>query len=142
VLTRWQMMLSEDYAQPLPERMTITDAGDYLARTLHRMAQDDEQDFPLFAREMRQCRNHLESVLRNSAAPTKGAPCPDCREEGHVVRLHQEFGHWCERPECQQQFHFVDDSGDRWVCPRNREHWMTGEGYAQWLKGRTRTAIA
>jgi hypothetical protein len=135
VLTRWQMMLSEDYGQPLPDRLTTTEAGAYLERTLHRMAQDDEQDFPLFAREMRACREHLESVLRNSSKPQRGAPCPDCSEDGKVVRLLLDFGHWCTSEDCEQ-IHFLDDSGDRWVCPVDRDHWMTAQGYADWLTAR------
>jgi hypothetical protein len=142
VLTRWQMMISEDYGHPMPDHLTTIGAGDYLERNLPRIAQDPEQDFALLAREARDCREHLEAVVHNSANPTRGAPCPECKAEGKVIRLHQEFGHWCERPECTQQFHFIDDAGDRWVCPRKKEHWMTGEGYAEMIKTRTTPSSA
>jgi hypothetical protein len=135
VLTRWQMMLAEDYAHPLPERLTTDTAGDYLERNLHRLAQDDEQDFPLFACEIRRCRSHLESVMVNSRTPERGAPCPDCRDEDRVVRMVREYGHWCMAEDCER-IHYADDSGDRWVCPRNRDHWRTHEDYSRWLEDR------
>jgi hypothetical protein len=141
VLTRWQMMLSEDYGSPLPDHLSIASAGDYLDRTLHRMAQDPEQDFGLFAREMRQCRNHLEAVIRNSATPERGAPCPDCKDAGHVVRMSREYGHWCDDPLCER-FHHADDSDDRWVCPRDRDHWRTHEDYCRWIEERTQVVGA
>lgn len=119
VLTRWQMMLSEDYGHPLPARLTIATAASYLDRNLHIVAQDPEQEFALLAREIRKVRTRLESVLHNSHRPDRGAPCPICREDGKVVRLVREYAHWCEDPDCER-LHYDDDSGDVWVCPRNR----------------------
>jgi hypothetical protein len=141
VLTRWEFMLREDYDQPRPDATSIVSAGEYLDRVLHRMAQDPEQDFGLFAREMRQCRNHLEAVIRNSATPERGAPCPDCKEAGHVVRMSREYGHWCDDPLCER-FHHADDSDDRWVCPRDRDHWRTHEDYCRWIEERTQVVGA
>lgn len=135
VLTRWHMMLAEDYGHVLPDRMTVTDSAAYLERNLGRVAQDPEQDFPLFRREMNHCADHLEAVVRNHSGTERGAPCPDCAEDGQVVRLVRVYGHWCEDPDCER-IHYADDSGDRWVCPTNRAHWMTPEGYAAWLKER------
>jgi len=148
VLSRWEFMLREDYDQPRATATSITSAGDYLDRVLPRLAQDDEQDFPLFAREMRQCRNHLESVLRNSATPEVGAPCPTCREDGRVVRMAREYGHYCDDPECDRINYSTlldhdtledvpDTHGDRWVCPRNRAHWRSHEDYVRWIEERT-----
>ncbi|WP_436702431.1 hypothetical protein, partial [Nocardioides sp. BYT-33-1] len=83
VLTRWQMMLSEDYGHDLPERLSITGAAEYLDRNLGRIAQDPEQDFALLAREVRKVCQRLESVLHNSTRPDRGAFCPDCKADGH-----------------------------------------------------------
>lgn len=139
VLCRWQMMLSEDYRDQLPDIMGIAGAADYLERVLQRIAHDEEQDFPLFRREIRRCRNHLENVLRDGTAPERGAPCPDCTAaEKKPNRMVREYGHWCTEEDCEQ-IHYLDDSGDRWVCPANRAHWMTAEGYAEWLKERGET---
>ena len=40
--------------------------------------------------------------------------------------------HWCENEDCQK-LHYADDSGDRWVCPRNRDHWWSEEDYRRWV---------
>ncbi len=150
VLTRWEFMLREDYTQQRDDATSTITAGDYLLRTLHRLAHDEQQDFPLFAREIRRCRNHLEAVLRNSAGAERGAPCPRCMEDEKVVRLSRDYGHWCADPECQQQFHYStvvdsltrelvpDTSGDWWTCPANREHRWSHQDYVKWVEERTR----
>ena len=66
VLTRWQMMLSEDYGHERPARMTTIGAADYLDGILGKVAQDESQEFALLAREVRKCYQHLEAVLRDS----------------------------------------------------------------------------
>lgn len=123
VLTRWEFMLREDYDQPRDDATSITSAAAYLDRTLGRVAQDDGQDFPLLAREMRKCRTHLESVMRDSNTLERGAPCPDCHErnpDAPAPRLTRMYAHWCEDADCER-FHFADDSGDAWICPRGHE---------------------
>jgi hypothetical protein len=136
VLTRWQTMLAEDYRHPLPERLNVTNAAEYLDRQLHRIAQDDEQDFPLLARELRRCRSHLETTMADSRAKERGAPCPECKADGALVRLVRDYGHWCDDEDCER-IHYADDSGDEWVCPRNRrEHKWTHEDYERWIEPR------
>ena len=135
VLGIWQAMLSEDYSHDLPDRITLASAAAYLERHLHTIAQDEEQDFPLMAREVRKCRANLEAVLRNSQSPERGAPCPDCKADGHVVRMVREYAHWCEDPECER-IHFDTDEGDVWRCPRRPEHWRSHEDYLRWVEER------
>lgn len=139
VLSRWVWMLSEDYngERTVPE--STKDAADYLDRVLSRVAQDDEQDFPLLAREVRKVRRHLDSVLRNSHEPVRGAPCPDCADaqpDKPAPRLAREWGHWCDAAECER-VHYHDDSGDLWVCPRDRTHWRTVAEYEAYLTERS-----
>ena len=143
VLTRWEFMLREDYDQPRDSPTSVASAAAYLERTLPRLANDDSQDFQLFAREIRACRAHLEAVLQDGTAPEHGAPCPMCAQP--APKLNLEHGHWCTDPDCQRQFHYstaIDDatgedipdtSGDRWVCPHDREHWWTEEDYRRWV---------
>lgn len=135
VLTRWAMMLAEDYNLALPDVLTISNAAEVLNRVLHRMAQDDEQDWPLFGREIRRCRSHMESVLRDSQALERGAPCPTCAESKRFVRLQREYGHWCEDANCER-IHYDTDEGDQWVCPRNRQHAWTEMNYRSWVEER------
>jgi hypothetical protein len=155
VLTRWHLMLAEDYGHPLPDVMTLSDSAAYLERILPRLAQDEAQDFPLFAREIRKVRSHLEAVLRDSTQPQRGAPCPTCaqkiaeaRERVDALleravfgeasadkrgapRLQLEHGHWCEDGLCDR-VHYPHDP-DRWVCPRNREHAWEDADYRKWV---------
>lgn len=136
VLGRWCLMIAEDYDHDLPTTLTITNAADYLDRNLARVANDDEQDFPLLARELRKCLQHLELVVALAVRPERGAPCPDCTGEGvGIPRLVREYGHWCDDEDCER-VHYADDSADRWVCPKNREHWRTVEEYNNYLSER------
>lgn len=79
VLGTWDFMLREDYNQPTNAPATVASCAAYLDRVLARFAQDADQDFPLFAREIRTCRTRLESVIRDSnrSAQTR-VPCIDC----------------------------------------------------------------
>lgn len=114
VLGTWERMIREDYGHDTDAPLSITGAVAYLTRTLHRIAQDDGQDFPLMRRELRKCRQHLEAVLHNDDRPDQGAPCPTCSaEHGKGPRLRRRYA---ERWEAQ------DASRDEWVCPANREH--------------------
>lgn len=147
VLTRWHLMLAEDYGLQLPPKMTIADSADFLTRVLHRVAQDDEQDFPLLAREIRKCRTHLENVRRDSQQPEKGEPCPDCKAadaakrlrdpsyKGRLERLVREYPHWCEDEDCER-IHHVTDEADMWRCPRNPAHVWTMEAYSNYVEER------
>lgn len=148
-LMRWQMMIAEDYGHDLPPRLTISGAAAYLDRQLHRIANDEEQDFPLLASELRKCRQHVEVTLATAERPERGAPCPECTsdETGVGPRLVREYPHWCEDPNCTRLHYSTrydadaetdepDETGDRWVCPRVREHWWSAEGYGEWLRER------
>lgn len=135
VLTRWHWMVSAAYKHELPEVLTIVNSADYLDRTLHRIAQDISDEGPDFAEmavELRRCRNHIELILHDSPRGLRGAPCPMCVATGQVnpksVLMLCVFGHACDDPDCVQM-HYEGDSGDVWICPRDREHWMTAEGY-------------
>lgn len=139
VLTRWEFMLREDYDAPRYDATSVISAAEYLLRNLHRVAQDDEQDFPLLRDEMRTCRDHLQAVIHNSHKPEKGAPCPDCKDEGRVVRLTRTYGHWCEAEDCAK-LHYADTSDDWWVCPRNRDHRRSHEDYTRWIEERAASA--
>ena len=130
VLGTWERKIREDYNHDAPaDRATIAGAAGYLDRNLHRIAQDDAQDFDLMRSELRRCRQHLEAVLHNDTKPDQGAPCPKCREAGAVVRLKRQYAHWCEDEDCRQ-IHFTDDGSDTWHCPRDVTHWWTQQGYA------------
>lgn len=116
LLSRYEMMLREDYGPATTLRITMSRAVDYISSVLDRMAQDDGQDFPAFAREVRRCRQHLEAVRRDSRRPQRGAPCwlceptdqcpEDCEKDhehdyvGKQPHLQLRRGHWCEKDDC------------------------------------------
>jgi hypothetical protein len=102
VLGTWDFMLREDYAQPTALRATVSRSADYLDGQLDRLAQDDGQDFPLFAREVRACRLRIEAVLHDGEQRDTGAPCMTCG-----VPLVREWGRLV--------------AADGWRCPRCRE---------------------
>ncbi len=138
VLTRWAVMLSEDYGLEQPAKWTITNAAQFLDRVMTRVAQDEGQDFPLLAREIRKCRQHLEAVLSDSLSPERGVPCPECAEAESktFVRLVREYPHWCDDEDCTQ-VHVASDELDIWVCPRNPvDHWWTHAAYTNRLEER------
>lgn len=124
VLTRWQMMIEEDYGLRDTRKMTISGAVAFFARDdgrfLHRFANDPDQDFPLFAREVAACLTHLEAVIHaGPRVPELGAPCPECSDEaGFADRLVKRY---------------VDEdptgASDRWVCPVDPGHYWSEADY-------------
>lgn len=131
LLPRWAAMIAEDYHHDL-RRIDLSAAASYLHRTLPRIAQDPEQDYPLLARELRRCRSHQALVLATIARAERGAPCPACIDAGHdsAPRLVKTYGHWCTAEDCEL-IHYTDDSGDRWVCPRVPGHEWTEKAYRE-----------
>jgi hypothetical protein len=130
VLGVWSRMWAEDYGLPMPNTAHLPESVAFIERHLHRVAQDEEQDFPLFAREVRSCKSRMEFLIRNSHAAERGAPCPTCPSP--APKLRRDYGHWCDLEDCTK-LHYADDSGDRWVCPRNRDHWWSEEDYRRWV---------
>lgn len=139
VLTTWAQMLSEDYRLPRPDHWDVTNAAAFLDRILHRVAQDEEQDFPQMSRELRRCRNHLDTALRVRLFVDRGVPCPICvaeRADDPVrLKLVREYPHWCDLDDCHR-IHVETDELDVWVCPRNRAHSWTHADYSNRLEER------
>lgn len=141
VLGTWERMLREDYDQPTDAPLSVADAAAYLDRNLHRVAHDDGQDFTLLGRELKKCRQHLESVLHNDTNPERGIPCPTCTsdEAGLGPRLVRHYPHWCNDEDCQR-LHRADDADDVWQCPREAKHVWSHEDYDRRLVERKASA--
>lgn len=93
VLGTWELMLREDYGHPSHERITIASAAGYLDRMLHRLANDPEQNWALFAEEIAACRKHLEQIAHNQRLDGDvGAECFMCGN-GNVEKKHGERRH-------------------------------------------------
>lgn len=145
VLTRWQMMLAEDYGHELPGRLTTLGAVVYLDRHLHEIANDEAQDFPLLRREVKKCHQHLEAVLHNDEQRDRGAPCPECITGIQMIRAElEEAGvppeDWpkMSAPRLERQYAHgaTVERYDTWRCPRVREHEWSHYAYVAYLKDR------
>jgi len=126
LLGRWELMLAEDYGHERKGRITIASAASYLSWLLTDMAQDERQDFALFASEIATCRSHLEAVLGASRKPERGAPCWKCGTP--APRLTRRRAHWCTNEDCTRE-HDTTGARDTWVCPDNPDHWWPEADY-------------
>ena len=133
LLARWEMMLREDYGQPATAAANLSASATYLDSVLGRVAQDPDQDFPYLAKQLRDCKDHLELAESLSLRKRRGAPCPLCivnlpaGSDEKAPNLQLERGHWCEDPTCER-LHWPEDP-DVWRCPRNRDHAWSDEDY-------------
>lgn len=119
VLGTWDFMLREDLNQTTELRVTVSRSVDYLSGLLTWLAQADDQDFPLFAEEIRVCRVHLENVLHEGDRAELGVECPDCETSAPRLVLHRGS----------------DPSGvrDEYRCPADRDHKWTIAEYRKWV---------
>lgn len=119
VLSRWQLMLEDDPRECYPvdrDRITVAGAARYLDANLGQLAQDDEQDFALFAREVAACLGHLEIVLAVAVYHEKGAPCPACVTSGE------------KKPPRLEMRRGRTELFDRWTCSNDGDHtWSDAE---------------
>ena len=91
---------------------SIGEAVSYLSWALTDLALSE--DGALLLAALRGDGGRLRAMLELIAAlrpvPTRGAPCPTCRDDGHVVRLERRYA-WA-----------THDRLDTWVCPREPAH--------------------
>ena len=110
VLGTWEQLWREHLDQPTDLPATLERLVDYLDDQFTHMARQDEPPFEDFARDIRQCRGHLEDVLSDGVREERGAPCPKCGE-GALVKDHGAR---------------IED--DRWLC-RRCHSWWTEQDY-------------
>lgn len=109
VLGTWEQVWRDHLDQPTDLAATLPRLVAYLDRQLHVMAQAEEPPFDDFARDLRQCRAHLEDVLHDQQAEDKTrVPCLDCG-----TLLVKVYG--------------KDHDDDRHVCGRCRRRYTEGE---------------
>jgi len=102
VLGTWDLLVTEHYGHKRTRRVTVNRAAKYLGANLTELAQDVDFAFEDLARDLRQCRAHLEAVLHDGEQRDTGAPCMTCG-----VPLERVWG--------------ADEKADGWKCPRCRE---------------------
>lgn len=109
VLGTWDMLVAEHLEHTRRARVTVAGATAYLAVNLTYLGQDDGFAFDELAREVRQCREHVERVMLVAASPQQGAPCPNCRAAGRKARP-------LERRYTEAGADQAADARDAWVC--------------------------
>ncbi len=138
---------------------TIGGAASYLAWVLTDLARDDEQTETLTALlgATTVLRAHVEAALRDSRAPERGIPCPECSatlEQARAAagedadlsargkaapRLVRHYSHWCDSERCER-IHHRDQIGDEWRCPQDPAHVWSHTDYEARLVKRKRSA--
>lgn len=134
VLGTWDMTWRDALEHDEPtERLTIATATDYLDRQMTYMAGYEHAPFEDFARDLRRCRSHIESVLHDGEQRDTGAPCltcdvPQVREWGKLAAAD---GWRC--PKCKT---FSDEAQYRLAVKAEhmaQAEWLTAADCAEWL---------
>lgn len=102
VLLTWQMVWRDALEHSEAPDSALGTAVAYLDTQLHYMGDFDLVPFDDFARDIRRCRTHLESVLHDGEQHDAGAPCMTCH-----VPLERVWG--------------KDRQTDGWRCPRCKQ---------------------
>ena len=120
---------------------TVTKSAGYLDWVLTDLARDEEAA-PFVAAllgDTAVLRGHVEAALRDSRAPERGIPCPECVAFGRQApRLIRHYAHWCTREDCERE-HVADATADTWRCSACGTEW-THTDYEARLVERRRTA--
>lgn len=78
VLGTWEQIWRDYLVHDTDEPTSLPLAWAYLNTQIGYMADQIEPAFDEFSRELRQCRSHLEDVLRDGIRDDRGAPCVQC----------------------------------------------------------------
>jgi hypothetical protein len=85
VLGTWEQVWRDHLEHYSEAPVTLYAAHGYLDMQIGYMADQVDPAFDEFARELRECRAHLEDVLRDGIREERGAPCVQC--EKPMVRI-------------------------------------------------------
>ena len=106
VLGSWEQVWRDFLDHQTDKRITVESAVSYLDMQIGYMSDQIDPPFDEFARELRQCRGHLEDVLRDGIREERGAPCVQC--ERPMVRTED---HWecrkCHRRVTEAEYRFA-----------------------------------
>lgn len=122
VLGTWQQAYAEAFEHVDPVRITINGAASYLDRNLAYIGAEADVPFEDFARQIADCRSHIERVLHDGEQVETGAPCMNCEKP-----LRRVFGG------SPLPWSYRDGSSplageDGWACARCKE-WRSEQDY-------------
>lgn len=121
VLGTWDMVWRDALDHETDAEVTVPTAVAYLGEQMTYMAGFADAPFEDFARDLRRCRAHMESVLHDGEQVETGAPCMGCETVLHKVYAGREMP-WSNGE------HPTHASQDGWACPRCRR-WHTEGQY-------------
>jgi hypothetical protein len=123
VLGAWDWLAGTALGQRRRNRVTVASAVSYLDANLTDLSRSDDFAFDDFAREVAECKTHVEQVLLVAHYVEKGAPCPECDRAGRKPKP----------LECH--FDPDDTTGDHdlWICPTCDEVW-TRDQYDKYVE--------
>lgn len=134
VLARWDLALREQgWLGRSDLLITVSSAASALQCALESGFPHGDE-FETFAREIRECRAHLEAVDHDDRQADLGRPCPTCvLEHGVGPRLRKRYsrhawakpGQRCTDPDCST----CDGDHDAWHCPDFPAHAWTEADY-------------
>lgn len=116
VLGGWRMVVEDAREAPETGAVDVEGSAAYIDRHLDWIGACDWLPAEDLARDLRQCRAHMESVLHDGEQIERGAPCHLC-PEGDRPRLVKRYGG------------DVTGHRDTWHCPKDRNHWWTEAEY-------------
>lgn len=113
VLGTWDLLVTEHYGHHRTQKVTVTTAAGYLRANLTELAQDPDFVFDDMARDVRECRAHLEAVLHDQArGDIANVDCFDCGGGLERKLLKDGFDdHWtcriCKRRYTYAEYNFA-----------------------------------
>ena len=122
VLGTWMEAYCEAFDHSEPARITVASSASYLDRNLVYASTFVDVPFEDFARNLRQCRTHMERVLHDGEQVETGAPCMTCRVPLRRVYAGNELP-WSHRDGSKPRA-----NEDVWACAKCRE-WRDDKGY-------------
>lgn len=140
VLGTWMEAYLEAFDHGDPSRITVASAASYLDRNLVYASTFADVPFEDFAKNLRDCRTHMERVLHDGEQVETGAPCMTCQRPLRRVFAGDELP-WEHRDGSKPRA-----NEDVWACGRCRE-WRGEKDYrlnvadlhrdnAEWLTDR------
>lgn len=117
VLGTWEQVWRDALDHETDALITIAEAVRYLDMQLTYMASYEYAPFEDFARDLRRCQSHLESVLHDGEQRETGAPCMECKDkrsnEVPLLMIYRGRELPWSKKEHPQLAH-----EDGWACPR------------------------
>lgn len=122
VLGAWDIMVTGHLGHHRTNRVTLAGATSYITANLTDLARDPDFPFDELAKEINDCKTHVEEVMGVAPHQQKGVPCPTCYEAGRPAKpLIRKFN--LTQP---------DDRRDSWICLRaGCDEEMTLDDYAK-----------